>query len=470
MNKIKWCVLGFALLIIIFANQNPSKAAQKYITELCVVKDSVALEKMVKKGYISIETNLNLDAKDLDENDGSVYILYKLGNKSNAITDIRVSNLSHEVLGKYKRVSDISLNRGTNGRAIYLYYSKDKNTGEPLRAIRVGVNRNDSSKKEYIDRAIANDGSISVRKIDSNKVANLDEGRKGMSIFLYMIKDTLMKPYIESIDVFTADNKEAAIGKIADAGYNYYLDENVSDTKKCTLIGYEKTSDKKSAIRDIVIVKKDDYKAYKRVGKLFDGKYLAYSKDEKLKSRIYDISYKDADTKFEIELSRWAEYYYKQISPAMQAYLLEDSEYQRLKNNREICVKFPVIDIESNEKTKLAILASKKDYSEKKEIKEAIDDKKMDSNKEAEENIEDTVDDEKEQKEQPDLEQLEESAKKMEQPETQTDLDNESDQKEYATTLKRTNIAFVIISIIVVAVIVFVIIRKRKKDLGSKEE
>ncbi len=224
-------------------------AKESYISEVTLASGTNAREKLEKGGYTVLFQGMNLVT---GENEESLVVLgYKKG--SNAITDFLVSTQKESTVtyaGRtYQPVSGTSLNNGTDGTALYLYYTRDAAAGDGI--VSLDTVSGFTDKDQVVP--LKNDGSSPVRT-DGGKLANLDQGISGQALYLLMYRDGTVRPYISNACMVTAGSKAKAVQAVASKGCDYYLESDLSDSKnQVTYIGYQRTDDKAQAINRIAV-------------------------------------------------------------------------------------------------------------------------------------------------------------------------------------------------------------------------
>ena len=220
-----------------------------YITGITLQKGDLVVESLEESGYSMIGQPLNPVGTT------GLYMGYQTGGESGAIRDLIVSadgggSIEVEGVG-YQKISDISLNEGTEGTALYLYASFDEQAGEPLRGLSFQVKR---SQGTYSDDSyvLASDGS-EVVITDDGKLADFDEGISDSEIYLRMYKGDLYRPYVDNVVVASAETEEAAIAELAAKRCTYYVNYDIGD-EESVFVGYTRTKDEEDALRSLVAI------------------------------------------------------------------------------------------------------------------------------------------------------------------------------------------------------------------------
>ena len=216
-------------------------ASTSYISDITVASGAKGREHLENKGYSVLFQGMNM----VTDSDSAVYIGYKTG--SDAVTDLVVSTQRSDSVTyngcNYKLVSNTSLNKGTDGKPLYLYYTKDSSAGGKITSLDTVSGFSDTD--EVV--SLRNDGSSPVRMSDGT-VANLDKGVSNSQIYLLMYKNEGIKKYISDVCLVTGSSKANAINKAASRGCDYYIDKDIGGSSKIAYIAYQRTSDKSEAI------------------------------------------------------------------------------------------------------------------------------------------------------------------------------------------------------------------------------
>ncbi len=309
LSQIICAMLSFAVVCGCFSVCAFAKVS--YISEVALASGSGAMEKLENSGYTVLFQGMNL----MTGNDDSiVYLGYKKG--SSAITNLIVSSKAESSITyqgcTYNAVSDINLNNGTDGTALYLYSTKDSAAGN-------GITRLDTvsgfSDKDKVF-SLKNDGSAPVRT-DDDKLANFDDGIKNSELYLSMYRKSSIRQYISNACIVTADSKANAVNEAASNGCDYYVDADLSnDNDKVIYIAYQRTADKSQAINAVSV----------------KGKKLNITKGENTGGYLIDLA-SSRLFKESFSLGDWAGVY-----AAMDKCVTKTSkEYQTLANSSEAC-------------------------------------------------------------------------------------------------------------------------------------
>ncbi len=235
--------LSVLLLVLTAAGSLPvsAAAATSYISELTVAVGADGRSSLESRGYSVLFQGLNLSGSD----ESSVYLGYKKG--SNAITGLVVSTQHSSGLSvdgvSYSLVSDYSLNYGTGGTALYIYYTRDSAAGEKITSLDTASGY--SSTDEVM--SLRNDGSAPVRMSDGT-LANLDSGISNSEIYLLMYRTASVKRYISDVCYVSGSTKAEAINRAASLGCDSYVDKDIGGSGGVAYLAYSRTADAAGAV------------------------------------------------------------------------------------------------------------------------------------------------------------------------------------------------------------------------------
>ncbi len=300
-----------AIALLIFAGSCMISAGAKkaYISEVTIAAGEDALTTLESKGYSVLFQGMNL----VTSNGTTVYLGYKKG--TTAITNFVVSTQKSSTITygsiSYKSVSSISLNEGTDGTPIYLYYTNDSSAGGKITSLDTvsGFTEQD----EVV--SLRNDGSSPVRMNDGT-LANFDKGIDGNELYLLMYRSSEIKQYISNACVVTGSTKAETVNSAASKGCDYYLDKDMSSGNTVAYIAYQRTSDKNNAITKLDI----------------DGTSLSFDKSKQASSYLLDIS-NDKLFNGSFTLGDWAGVYASYDKSVSKS----SSEYKSLQNSTVNC-------------------------------------------------------------------------------------------------------------------------------------
>lgn len=300
-----------ALSLLIAAGCLPVCAYAKTpcISEITLASGTDGRSDLESRGYSVLFQSMNL----VSEEGGLVFLGYKHG--SDGITNLIVSKKKSDSIKyegcTYKLVSGTSLNKGTDGTALYLYYTKDSAAGSTI------VSLDTASGFSNVDEVISlrNDGSAPVR-LNDGTLANLDNGVGKSAIYLLMYRSENIQRYISNVCIVTGASKAKAINQAASLGCDYYLDNNLGSSGKVSYIAYQRTADVSKAVSKFTIT---------------DSK-VQLEKDEQASAHLLDVT----NGKFfdeTLALGDWAVVYAsydKAVSRSSKA-------YKKLLNSTEPC-------------------------------------------------------------------------------------------------------------------------------------
>ncbi len=234
-------------LLVIAASCFVSAGAKKaYISEVTIATGEDAITTLESKGYSVLFQGMNLVSSD----GATVYLGYKKGTE--AITDFVVSTQKSNTITyggvSYKSVSSVSLNEGTSGTPIYLYFTKDASAGDKITSL--DTVSGFTEKDEVV--SLRNDGSSPVRMNDGT-LANLDKGIDGNELYLLMYRSSSVKRYISDAYIVSGSSKAEAVNSAASKGCDYYLEHDMSTGDTVTYIAYQRTADKNQAITKLEV-------------------------------------------------------------------------------------------------------------------------------------------------------------------------------------------------------------------------
>ncbi len=270
--------LSVLLLVLTAAGSLPvsAAAATSYISELTVAVGAEGRTSLESRGYSVLFQGLNLSGSD----ESSVYLGYKKG--SSAITGLVVSTQRSQTLSydgaSYSLVSDYSLNYGTGGTALYLYYTRDGAAGEKITSLDTASGF--SSTDEVL--SLRNDGSAPVRMSDGT-LANLDSGISNSEIYLLMYRAASVKRYISDVCYVSGSTKAEAINRAASLGCDSYVDKDIGGSSEAAYLAYRRTADAAEAVTGFtfsagtVQLERDGQSGARLIdvtaGKFFDGSF-----------------------------------------------------------------------------------------------------------------------------------------------------------------------------------------------------
>lgn len=279
------------------------------ISEITVATGEQGRTNLESSGYSVLFQGMNLVSNE----DSMVFLGYKKG--SQAITDLVVSTRLDDFVTykgiKYQSVSSVSLNNGTDGTPLYLYYTKDSSAGNEIVSLDTVSGFTDADDVV----SLRNDGSAPVRT-DDGTLANLDSGIENSEIYLLMYKSAKVKRYISDVCVVTGDSKAEAVNLAASSGCDYYLDNNIKTGNKFSYIAFQRTANANEAITSFEIS---------------DSK-VKLERDENSTAHLLDITFGRL-FKESFELGNWAGVYASYDKSVSRS----SDEYKTLLNSKESC-------------------------------------------------------------------------------------------------------------------------------------
>ena len=387
---------GMMLLILLLAagwlvQSKPAQAAGAYISDVELAVGDEARYDWEDKGYTTLPQCLNLveqnEKKGYNlEGKARIYLTYQTATDENkAVTDLIIANRAEKTMKHqgitYTLLSDTSLNEGVDGENIYLYYTKDKKAGDPIVDFDFSAYQKNSSA-DFSGYALNGDGAAPVRTTEG-AAANLDEGRDGIELYLFLIRDNLYRPYIREVHVASAASKRAAVKKIAALGCDYYVTSDLnSGDGTYVLLGYQRTSEKKEAITGLMGSKEkkpklqeggvtytmaEDVALRGKVGKEETVSYYLYStKEESAGNPVIDFAVDSEEKEKKVIYGEWVSAYFGGKSGMVKVYTMQEKAYQEALEDQTEFIKQSIMVLNKGEQipVNLAVLQSDKPLSE----------------------------------------------------------------------------------------------------------
>ena len=212
-----------------------------FITDIELAFGSAEADKLEASGWSVMMVGLNVTSNT----DKQVYIAYKTDGGSPITNLILANDAGNSVKGKdgctYTRAGQTDVDEGIGGGTGCVYFTRDKNAGEPLVALQV---LRSTSKALY---TITNDGAELV-KTASGIPADLESANKK-----------------GQVGVVTDKDKWNAVYTACERGYNYYVDGDMDSVNGTyTLLVYNRTADVKKAVTNITAVSEESVKAMEK--------------------------------------------------------------------------------------------------------------------------------------------------------------------------------------------------------------
>ncbi len=275
--------LIFSLLAVTGGHVNA--ACEACISEISIRAGENSRTELESAGYTVLFQGMNL----FSEGDSTVTLGYKKG--GSAITGLVVSAECADSITydgcTFFLVSDTSLNEGTAGRPIYLYYTMDSAAGGGITSLDTVSGFTD--REEVV--SLRNDGSSPVLMNDGT-LANLDNGISNSELYLLVYRNGKIRQYIADAYIVEGSTIAEAVNSAASKGCDYYLDYDMSGNDGVSYIAYRRTADKSEAITKISI----------------RGSELSFEKDSSSDTYLIDISNYKLFAK-DFRLGSWAGIY-----------------------------------------------------------------------------------------------------------------------------------------------------------------
>ena len=362
----------FIVTLTVPATLPVSAANRRFISELRVETGAEAVEKLEADGWSVMMVGLNVTP----DPEAQVYLAYKM-NTGAPVTNVILSpdvgdTLTDENGIVYTCVSHVDVDEGIEGSAGCLYATHDERAGAPL--VGLDVMRG-STEDEKVLYTISNDGAEIVRTKDG-KPADLENANTKSVVYLFQIRDGIVRPYISDIGVVTDTDKWNAVYTAAERGYNYYVEGDIDDSPDTyTIIAYERTADPKAAVTNITAVSAETVKSLEET-KTGDGKsengervtaaaitisgveyvrvssrpvnvkepfYLYRTKDAKAGNPISMIYAETPEQPQNFLFGMWANsYFFSPGSTTAYTYCMNEDLYMSLWGDQTVCTKIPV--------------------------------------------------------------------------------------------------------------------------------
>ena len=229
-----------------------------FITDIELAFGSAEADKLEASGWSVMMVGLNVTPNT----EKQVYIAYKTDGGSPVTNVLLAKDFGSSLKGKdgcsYTRAGDTDVDAGIGGGTGCLYFTREKAAGEPLVALQV---LRSTSKALY---TITNDGAELV-KTASGVPADFERENKKAVLYLAMIRDGMVKPYVSDVGVVTDTDKWNAVYTACERGYNYYVDGDMDENAGTyTLLVYNRTADVKKAVTNITAVSEESVKAMEK--------------------------------------------------------------------------------------------------------------------------------------------------------------------------------------------------------------
>ena len=350
----------------------PVNAANKrFITELRVEAGEDAVRKLEADGWSVMMVGLNVTSDPAAQ----VYLAYKM-NTGSPVTNVVLSPDVGESFTDangivYTCVSHVDVDEGIEGSAGCLYATHDERIGEPL--VGLDVLRG-STEDEKVLYTISNDGAEIVRT-QNGAPADLENANSKGVVYLFQIRDGIVRPYIREIGVVTDTDKWNAVYTACERGYNYFVEGDIDDSPDTyTIIAFERTADPKQAVTNIAAVSADTVKSLEKA-KIVDGQaenpervtaaisisgaeyvrvsgqpidaeelyYLYRTKDAKAGNPISMLYAETPEQTQSFLFGTWANsYFFSPGATTAYSYSMNEDLYMSLWEDQTVCCKLPV--------------------------------------------------------------------------------------------------------------------------------
>ena len=362
----------FAVTLFVPTAVPVNAANKRFITELRVEAGEDAVRKLEADGWSVMMVGLNVTSDPAAQ----VYLAYKM-NTGSPVTDVVLSPDVGESFTDangivYTCVSHVDVDEGIEGSAGCLYATHDKRIGEPL--VGLDVLRG-STEDEKVLYTISNDGAEIVRTQDGAP-ADLENANSKGVVYLFQIRDGIVRPYIREIGVVTDTDKWNAVYTACERGYDYFVEGDIdSSSDTYTIIAYERTADPKQAVTNITAVSADTVKSLEKA-KIVDGQaenpervtaaaisisgaeyvrvssqpidakepyYLYRTKDAKAGNPISMLYAQTPDQTQNFLFGTWANsYFFSPGATTAYSYSMNEDLYMSLWEDQTVCCKLPV--------------------------------------------------------------------------------------------------------------------------------
>ena len=367
------------LTLLVPAAVPVNAANTRFITELRVEAGEEAVSKLEADGWSVMMVGLNVTSDPAAQ----VYLAYKM-NTGSPVTNVILSPDAGESFTDasgivYTCVSHVDVDEGIEGSAGCLYATHDKRAGAPL--VGLDVMRG-SAEDEKVLYTISNDGAQIVRT-KTGAPADLENEKSKGVVYLFQIRDGIVRPYISEIGVVTDTDKWNAVYTACERGYDYFVEGDIDDSSDTyTIIVYERTADPKQAVTSITAVSADTVKSLEKA-KTADGKaenservtaaaisisgaeyvrvssqpidakepyYLYRTKDAKAGNPISMLYAEAPEQTQNFLFGTWANtYFFSPGTTTAYSYCMNEDLYMSLWEDQTVCCKLPVRMLDSYE-------------------------------------------------------------------------------------------------------------------------
>ena len=396
MRKIVFISL-FLLICLVHGAPRAQAAAGQYISDIILQTGDNAEDRLIEKGYSVMYPALINGAGE------KIRIGYKMTeNSGDGITDIIVETKKENVKKKfgkktvkYQPVPGGSLGVGGKSgkpdKTCYIHCTKDGQAGSLLTALH--FLSSDTGGVDGFNELLplANNGTVPVKNSDGTAAAVQSGENSG---YLSVVRSDIWKNYIGSVVTAKGKTKKDVVMELCRLGCEYYVDRDFGGEGDVTMVGYTRTSDKKSAVKDLIGLSADNETpaGYEKVGdtKIAD-KYLFISVDEKYGNPLVDLDYMKNAKELDLTAKGWTSLVIARGDNTVAApYLTGSDEYIKLQESKEKYI-LTAVDCEDEKDTGLVYTTEKEGLKEKqkekrKKIKNSSgDSEEVKSEKQAEE-------------------------------------------------------------------------------------
>lgn len=340
-----------------------ASAENAYISGISLAKGGDAEEKLENSGFGTVMTwNLNPGS----EADGRVLLGYNTG--GTPITGIIVTPNSGNTIKDKNNVSySLASTVGVSGGACF-YVTTDKKAGDPI--VSLDIARCDNQSDDAID-AIAGNGSETVRDING-KSADLGSGSDRYTIYMRVVRSSVVKPFIGELSAVTGSDREDAVYQAASKGFDYFAEGDLlADDNQYTVFAYNRTRDAEKAIRCVAALRTSDANSksvkingvtYKKAsGTVKDKKtpYVLYTTtDGKAGNPIIDGRVGEDAALSDCPMSVWLRGYYGSQMDLTSIYAKSEELYTALEKDNTIYTMLPVVLTDPNAKAQQGTTAT----------------------------------------------------------------------------------------------------------------
>ena len=352
-------------------------ANRRFITELRVAAGAQAVDELEADGWSVMMVGLNVTS----DSAAQVYLAYKMNTGApvtNVILSPDVGDSFTDANGiVYACVSHVDVDEGIEGSAGCLYATHDERAGAPLVGLDVMRGSTEDDKVLY---TISNDGADIVRTKNGTPADLENEASKGV-VYLFQIRDGIVRPYISEIGIVTDTDKWNAVYTACERGYNYFVEGDIDDSPDTyTIIAFERTADPQDAVTGITAVSAETVKSLEDA-QIVDGKaenagrvtaaaisisgveyvrvssqpigakepyYLYRTKDAKAGNPVSMLYAETPEQTQNFLFGTWANsYFFSPGATTAYSYCMNEDLYLSLWEDQTVCCKLPVRLIDS---------------------------------------------------------------------------------------------------------------------------